>query len=243
VTIEAIERAAAIAWPALETTTLGAWVLRAGAGFSRRRNSAVPEGPLPPELDHRIHGVSEWYRERGLPMLFRITPTCAPAIDTELADRGLAFEAPTLVMSRPIDESEPVEGVVAAAAATEAWIRVELEALGVHGPLVSPWLATLRSVPSPAAFVAPTDGDRLVGAGLGVVVNGLLGVFEIAVHPKERRRGYATRMMAALHRFGVQEGADRAFLQVLEEDERAITLYRSLGYEISHRYWYRRADT
>lgn len=241
-TIEAIEQAAATAWPALETTTLGAWVLRAGDGFSRRRNSAVPEGPLPSEPDHRLQGVSAWYRERGLPVLLRITPTCDPEIDGELADRGLAFEAPTLVMSRSIEGAEPVAGVVAAPHATEAWIRAELEALGVHGSMVGPWLATIRSVPSPAAFVAPTEGDRLVGAGLGVVVNGLLGVFEIAVHPKERRRGYATRMMAALHRFGVREGADRAFLQVLEEDERAIALYRSLGYEVSHRYWYRRMD-
>jgi N-acetylglutamate synthase len=240
--IAAIERVAAIAWPAIETATIGTWRLSAGDGFSRRRNSTVPAGPAPADLGRRLRDVSEWYRERDLPTLFRITPACDPAVDAELADRGFAVEAATLVMSRSIEACEPVAGIVAAPDATGAWIRAELEALGVDELLVGPWLATIRSVPSPATFVAPIDGDRLVGAGLGVVVDGFLGVFEIVVDPRERRRGHARRMMAALHRFGTLEGADRAFLQVLEGDDRAMTLYRSLGYEVSHRYWYRRAD-
>jgi ribosomal protein S18 acetylase RimI-like enzyme len=239
-TVDAIESAAAIAWPAVETTVLGSWRLLAGEGFSRRRNSAIPAGPTPTDLDGRLRDVAKWYRERDLPMLYRITPACSPALDAELAGRGFSLEAPTLVMSRPIDVSESVPGVVDTPEATEAWIHAELEALGVDESLVGPWLATVRSVPSPRAFVAPIDGDRLVGAGLGVVVGDFLGVFEIVVRPRERRRGHARRMMEALHRFGAVEGAGQAFLQVLEDDYPAIALHRALGYEVSHRYWYRR---
>ena len=81
-----------------------------------------------------------------------------------------------------------------------------------------------------------------MGAGLGVVVGDHLGVFEVVVDPSHRRQGHATRIMDSLHAFGAREGASTAFLQVLEDDERAIALYRSLGYEVSHHYWYRRSE-
>jgi hypothetical protein len=37
-------------------------------------------------------------------------------------------------------------------------------------------------------------------------------------------------------------GAEQAFIQVVEEENATVDLYRSLGCEVSHRYRYRRAD-
>jgi ribosomal protein S18 acetylase RimI-like enzyme len=242
VTVQSIEAAAAVAWPPTESLILGSWKLSAGDGFSRRRNSAVPAGPLPEDLDRRLSDVEEWYRVRGLPTLYRITPECDAAVDGILAERGLVFETPTLVMSRLLDMPGSVEGVDESPVVTDAWVGTEIVALGIDRSSIGPWLATIAAVPSPAAFVVSTDDGEPVGAGFGIVVDDLLGVFEIVVRPELRRRGHAGRIVAALHRFGVREGAQRVFLQVLEDDEPAIALYRSLGYEVSHRYWYRRAD-
>jgi len=242
VTVQTIEAAAAVAWPPIESLTLGSWKLSAGDGFSRRRNSAVPAGPLPEDLDRRLGDVEGWYRVRGLPMLYRITPECDASVDSVLAERGLVFESSTLVMSRPLDPPEPVDGVDESPVVTDAWVKTEIEALGIDRAAIGPWLATIAVVPSPASFVVFTDDGEPVGAGFGVVAADLLGVFEIVVRPEYRRRGHAGRLMAALHQFGVREGAQRVFLQVLEDDEPAIALYRSLGYEVSYRYWYRRAD-
>ena len=239
-TVAAIEAAAAVAWPATESTTRGAWTLFAGDGFSRRRNSAVPAGPLPGDLERRIADVTEWYRVRALPTLFRINPLCDPGIDDVLADRGLSVEASTLVMRRSIEAGQAVRDVAESPVATDDWISAEIDALGIEASLIGPWLATIARVPGPAAFVSPVAAGSSVGAGLGVAVGDYLGVFEVVVDPAYRRQGHATRMMAALHRFGASTGASTAFLQVLEDDDRAISLYRSLGYEVSHRYWYRR---
>ena len=241
-TVQSIEAAAAVAWPPKESLTLGSWELSAGDGFSRRRNSAVPAGPLPENLERRFSDVGEWYRVRGLPTLYRITPLCDTAVDDVLTDRGLVLEAPTLVMSRSLVATDLVEGVAESPVVTDTWVETELAALGIDRSSIGPWLATIAAVPSPASFVVAVDGGESAGAGFGVVVDALLGVFEIVVRPEYRRRGHARRLMAALHQFGRREGARRAFLQVLEDDEPAIDLYRSLGYEVSHRYWYRRAD-
>ena len=239
-TVQSIEAAAAVAWPPTESLTLGSWKLSAGDGFSRRRNSAVPSGPVPDDLERRLTDVAEWYRVRGLPTLYRMTPGCDAAVDDILADRELVLEAPTLVMSRSLDSVESVGGVAESPVVTDAWVEAELAALGIDRSMVGPWLATIVTVPSPVSFVVPVDDGEPAGAGFGVVVDALLGVFEVAVRPEYRRRGHAGRIMAALHRFGIREGARSVFLQVLEDDDRAIALYRSLGYEVSHRYWYRR---
>lgn len=242
-TVAAIEAAAAVAWPAMESATLGAWTLLAGDGFSRRRNSAVPAGPMPVDLERRIADVAEWYRVRALPTLFRINPLCDSDIDDVLADHGFSIEAPTLVMRRSIEAGQSVRDIVESPVPTNAWISQETDALGIEVSLIGPWLATVARVPGPAVFVTPVAADSPVGAGLGVAVGDYLGVFEVVVDPAHRRQGHATRMMDALHRFGASAGASTAFLQVLEDDNRAMSLYRSLGYEVSHRYWYRRAGT
>lgn len=239
--IEAIERAAAIAWPAIERTTMGEWVVCAGDGFSRRRNSVVPVGAIPDELEGRLSDVTSWYEARGLDTLYRITPLCDPAIDQMLAARGFAFETPTLVMSRSLQPEESPINVAESPIATEDWIAAELSALDIDRSLTGPWLSAIEAVPSPAAFVTVGEGTSTAGAGLGVVIDRLLGVFEVAVHPQHRRRGHARSIMSALHSFGLREGAETVFLQVIEEDDATVSLYQSLGYEISHRYWYRRA--
>jgi ribosomal protein S18 acetylase RimI-like enzyme len=241
-TVESIERVAATAWPTNERTGLGEWILSAGDGFSRRRNSTVPCGPPPGDLERRLADVESWYTVRGLTPLYRITPTCDPTIDGILEDRGYRIESPVVVMTLTIDGAGPVQGVADSPVATESWVSTELEALGVDRSLVGQWLATIAVVPPPVSFVTSADGDQTVGAGFGYVGEGLLGVFEVAVRPEYRRRGHAKRLMRALHAFGSENGAGKSFLQVAEDNEAALVLYQSLGYEPLYRYWYRRAD-
>ena len=240
--VETIERVAATAWPTNERTSLGDWILSAGDGFSRRRNSTVPCGPPPDDLARRLADVESWYTVRGLSPLYRITPTCDPSIDGILEARGYRIESPVVVMTRPLETATPVAGVTSTPVATEAWVSAELDALGVDRSLVGQWLATIAVVPPPVSFVTVDDDGETAGAGFGHVGDGLLAVFEIAVRPACRRRGHATRLMEALHAFGAEQGAATVFLQVAEDNVPALALYRRLGYEPRYRYWYRRTD-
>ena len=239
--IAAIERAAEHSWPASERTMMGEWMLSAGDGFSRRRNSAVPLGPVTDNLEDRLDAVTAWYMARGLPTLYRVTPLCDPVIDTVLDQRGFSIEDPVLVMIRELPVDEPSGKIVSLSAPTDEWTAIEFEALGIDRTLFRPWLSAIRAVPQPACFVIAMDGSRPVGAGFGAISDGLLGVFEVAVLPDDRRHGHARRMMSALHTYGDRGGAEQAYLQVVEENDAAVDLYRSIGYDVSHRYWYRRA--
>ncbi|MEN8114836.1 MAG: GNAT family N-acetyltransferase [Actinomycetota bacterium] len=237
--VSAIERAAATAWPAAETEILGEWVLSAGDGFSRRRNSAVPIGVIANNAGERVDEVVSWYRERGITPRFRITPMCDREIDDLLEERGFVLEDPVLVMTRSLEHAETPPGIVEKVRATDDWIEAELNALDIDRSLISPWLDTLSTTPSPVVFTTATERGSTVGAGFGVVVDDLLGSFELAVEPKHRRKGHATRLMDAIHAFGRRNGAQHGFLQVVEENHAAVALYTALGYDTVYRYWYR----
>lgn len=52
----------------------------------------------------------------------------------------------------------------------------------------------------------------------------------IATHPKYQRQGLARQVMADWHSRAIQLGASRAFLEVAEDNDSAIALYKSCGY-------------
>ena len=65
--IRSVEVAAARAWPGLESEMIDGWFARAGGGFTRRANSAVPL-EMGARLDTQtLERLREWYAARELP--------------------------------------------------------------------------------------------------------------------------------------------------------------------------------
>jgi GNAT superfamily N-acetyltransferase len=79
-----------------------------------------------------------------------------------------------------------------------------------------------------------------VAAGIGVLVDDWLGVFEVVVDPSQRRRGHGRVLLEALHAWAAERAVTRSFLQVVVENRAAVALDKHLGYEEAYRYWYRR---
>ena len=77
---------AADCWGFLESDALGAWELRAGAGFTNRANSVWPLGPVPQPLPRTLDAIRSWYAERGLPP--QVLTIVGSELDTELAGIG-----------------------------------------------------------------------------------------------------------------------------------------------------------
>ena len=236
-----IERAASRAWPARETLRYDGWMLRYGEGFSRRINSVAATESSTRPLDNKLGRCRRWYAERGLPLLFRIAPAVEADLDASLGERGFTGEGHTVVMAQsvvPSGRQPPEVGI--GESPSDRWIAAELDLAGVGPVKAAGWLAVMKRLPHPAGFALLRSGDAPVAAGVGVVVDGWLGVFEVVVDPDRRRRGHGRLLMEALHAWGGERGAERSFLQVLVENRAAIGLYGSLGYEEAYRYWYRR---
>jgi len=80
--------------------------------------------------------------------------------------------------------------------------------------------------------------DEPVALGLGVVEREWLGIFNMATHPKFRRRGAARTIMHSLIPWAQEQGATQTYLQVMAENKPALALYESLGFETLYRYFY-----
>nr|BFE81901.1 hypothetical protein GCM10020093_045020 [Planobispora longispora] len=61
----------------------------------------------------------------------------------------------------------------------------------------------------------------------------------MATLPHARRRGHAGRLLDALLSHGREQGAEQAYLVVVEANTAARSLYERLGFTVAGRYHYR----
>ncbi|HEY2522670.1 MAG TPA: GNAT family N-acetyltransferase [Streptosporangiaceae bacterium] len=255
--IAALDLAAARTWRGTEEAPLGGWLLRAGAGFTGRANSALTAGDPGMPLPAAAALVRRWYTARGLtPMASVSYPPGQPdrnPVDRFLAGQGwrLRDEAAVIVMTRPA--AGPAPGPAAGPAARPAVLPVGfddqpgddwLSLYHFRGqPDLPPVARTILTSAPWQAFASARDGDRTVAigrvAGTGAGPARWAGLTAIEVDPAYRRRGLAAALTAALIARAAQQGADRVYLQVEDDNEAALALYRRLGFAVHHGYHYR----
>jgi len=77
--------------------------------------------------------------------------------------------------------------------------------------------------------------------GMGVVADGMIGLFNIVTLPEHRGRGLGGSLVRGLLAAGARAGAEYAYLQVGAENRSAHSLYAGFGFRDLYRYHYRRA--
>lgn len=98
------------------------------------------------------------------------------------------------------------------------------------------WLGVLKV---PQLFLAwSRDGHQRVGVVRCAFAEGLVGVFNMAVHPAHRRGGIARALMAKVAAWAVDQRAEALYLQVEQDNKSARALYLSMGFEPAYKYHY-----
>ena len=163
------------------------------------------------EVDPRIVGTAADHglRQRStLPFMLK---------ELEEGDGGEPDPAGLMVRRVLGDEGDPYRAVMAA---------------GYEGPeeLFSIFAApSLMDHPSMRGHLAEVDGIP-VASSFGVLVDDLVGVFNIAVPPRYRRRGYGRAATAAVLRDARAAGARTAFLHA---SPLGVPLYRAMGFHLA----------
>ncbi|MFE5918413.1 GNAT family N-acetyltransferase [Streptomyces sp. NPDC056468] len=231
------------AWRPVESERLGEWELRAASGFTRRANSVLPLGDPGMPLPAALEVVRRWYGDRGLPAYIQ-TATGAEGTQellcAELERLGWVREVSAEMWVgalAPVADRDEGAGVVVARKADEAWLAryqrkgVSEVALKVLGSGPSVWFAT----------VPGASGGAPAAIGRCVVDGRWAGFAAVEVDPELRRQGLATRVMAALARQALDEGASAAWLQVEAENEGAREMYAAMGFAAHHAYHHYRS--
>ncbi|HMS74827.1 MAG: GNAT family N-acetyltransferase [Gordonia sp.] len=239
--IRAVEYAAAHAWPGTESQWIDGWLVRAGGGYTRRANCAVPidigaraDGPT-------LSAITDWYRDRSLPPQLAWPDRLLPA--AHLPGR---IEQPVQVLTAEIAQvtgGTSTAEVICEPAAGSEWLDVRLD------PATSPAdhamaAAVISSVRNGRlVFAGIRDDERLVAIGRGAITptaagNPVLGVTALHTLSGHRGRGLGGQVLAALLGWGRDLGAGTAYLQVDAANRAAGAWYRRLGFGLHHQYGY-----
>jgi len=238
--IRALEGRAFRAWPALEADTTAGWVRRLSGGYTKRANSinALERGV---EFNRALKTVLESpYRTRGLPPIWRLTPLAPPEVDGALAEAGYRRIDESLVQRRPLDgrfAGDPEVRIDPVPSA--AWLAGFAELSPVAPAHRQTMALMLRAIAAPVGFARVEDGRGPIAFALGVVDGDHVGLFDVLVAPRARRRGLARRLTESVCAWGRSQGAAFAYLQVVATNQAALPLYAALGFETVYSYGYR----
>lgn len=244
----AIERAAFEAWPAAEVRELGGWRLRFNHGLTNRGNSVWP-GPGPGEgrdLGARLDTVETFYRERGQPALFQLTPIAEPSeLDSALEARGYERVLPVHVQTA---EASPVTSLPIQAAIEHGcqeqpsaeWTQLATHRGRYAGAQADVFLAMLGRLKGRAGFAWAGDPNGPAACGFVVVAPPWAGVFAMRTIRAQRGRGLGRAVLVELASWAVGRGARHLYLQVEQDNPAALALYGRAGFSSRYAYHYRR---
>jgi len=219
--IRNLEHAAALAWPGTEQHWHRGWLLRAGGGYTSRANSAVPLDFSSSIAD--LGSIADWYSQRELKPWLALPDRLLPVRTTGIKH--------TRVMVRDLDPA----GVKATAT--------------LDARPDAAWLACYQRDVSEEVLTAVMDGEVVFASAAGVAVGrgavtrapdgtAWLGISAVNVTDGYRRTGHGRFVCEALQGWGTDHGAERVYVQVLEDNHAAIALYTSMGFRLHHQLRY-----
>jgi GNAT superfamily N-acetyltransferase len=238
--IDSLERKTFRAWPALETRQSHGWVQRFSGGYTKRANSInalASDSELTQEMKDTLEVP---YRDRGLPPVWRLTPLAPPGTDALLAAAGYRRIDESFIQVAALDDRFVLDpGVRFAPAPSPAWLAGFAELSPVAPAHRETMARMLSAIAQPVGFASVEDGEGPMAFAIGVVDGAHVGIFDVLVAPRARRRGLARRLTQSIGAWGRRHGATHAYLQVVATNAAALPLYESLGFKTVYSYSYR----
>ena len=229
--------------PALRTEKTGKSLEAFARNHTRRANSVniMAPGTLP--LEEKIDYCEAAYRQEKQPCHFRLTPLADDGIDAALASRGYGYFGETEVRLRALDAAiRPGQGPKVHTYDRDSffWRRGVAALTGQDKIKQAVFREMLTLIDLEIHALAILCGKEIVACGFGVQSPKLLGLFEFAVHPDFRRRGFAAHIVQHMLTKAQSSGVSHAYLQVVAENEIGKAFWEQIGLkETLYRYHYR----
>ena len=254
--IKQIEDMSLNAWPSHKMELYDGWIIRFSYFYTHRTNSVEQFGTSVLPWREKIPHCESLYKKLDSPVIFKISPLVSPDFDYMLENRGYQIEHCTDVMTMRLLSADGVPVLPSPEGALrKSGMQIEPE----YSDEISPeWIEALFAmkgttnkihravVPSMyKAIIKETicaciriDG-KIAATGLGILDRDYIGIYAIHVREDLRRKGLARKICCGLLEKGVERGAEHAYLQVVDDNEKALGLYRSLGFGKLYSYWFR----
>jgi N-acetylglutamate synthase len=243
--IRKLEEISMNAWPCLQTMLLDGWILRFAEGYTYRANSINPIYCSNEEdMDQKINVCEKFYRGQNLPVVFKMTSIALPAnLDQVLQQKGYKLTASSLVLTLDIDKimdlgtveyfTEIKEEV------TSEWINDFCRLNNKNEANKSVMIKMFENITNKTCFMRLFLDGEVAACGLGVVEGDFIGLYDIVTNNEFRRQGFGTALVSEIINWGILNGANVAYLQVVNDNIPALNLYNKLGFNEKYQYWYR----
>ena len=265
--IQYMEEISLNAWPSRKIELYDGWLIRFSYNYTYRTNAVeqVSASSLP--MEEKVAYCEQVYRSYGTPCHFKINPLIDPAFDRYLSSRDYEIRHVTEVMTANLERMNLMMPVLAeyefenrlglpscihyenditvllSPNVTDEWLNGLFHLNGTTEPTLRRNVPAMYYAIPKKTIVASVEIDgRIVASGLGICDRDYIGIYAIYVSAGCRRRHYARAICSALLSLGREQGASRAYLQVVKGNINAKSLYMSLGFHDFYTYWFRSLD-
>jgi len=232
-------RATALFRPAA-VERVGDWLLRYAGGTNGRPNSILPVGDPGTAIDDALARAAQFYADHGRSPVAQVV--VGSPVQAELEDRGW-------VRLRP-DEADTEVRLAGVAKLSRALSGLDTGDVTYADTLTRDWLvgnegaqanfdvvSSTLDLPEVAFASIEADGAQVARARVNLADDWAF-LADLTVQPEARRAGLGRRVTAGCVEWAAERGASVMLLQVIGDNEPALRLYESLGFERHHAYRY-----
>jgi N-acetylglutamate synthase len=235
-----VEKASLRAWPGMKEVVEGPWLVRTANGYTKRANSAwLCEG-----FDLSAALVAQpvceaHFRAADLRPVFRVPSFLGePELDSFFAQCGYNLVDRTRVMVRTLSACDDTPVVDMIDYSRAVWVDIHAELVGLPQAQRAQHEAIVSAVADPCLFAVLVSNRAAKSCGMGVLSGSTFGLFDLVTHPRHRGEGLGSQLIRSMCRWAQHRGAEAAYLQVVESNDRAAQLYSRLGFTNLYSYWY-----
>lgn len=230
------------AWPAIQTTLYDGWILRFANGYTKRANSVNPAYFSNENIHNKIKECEKIFQEKNIPIVFKITPKIFPHnLDKILESKEYIVKDVTSVQTLDLEQCnfEVPCNVKIEEDFNGGWLDSFCRLSNLSKENRETIEKMFNNITAKSFFGSIFDKDKVVGCALGVLERNHVGIFDVVVDENYRNKGLGESLIKAVISKARDNGGEKAYLQVVNNNIAAINLYKKVGFEEIYKYWYR----
>ena len=230
------------AWPAIQTILYDGWILRFANGYTKRANSVNPVYFSNENIHDKIEECEKIFKKKNIPIVFKITPKIFPNnLDKILESKGYLVKDITRLQTLNIEDCdfEVSHDIKIEDDFNGGWLEAFCKLNKLSEENKNTIEKMFNNIISEKFFVSILDEDKVVGCTLGVLERNHVGIFDVIVDENHRNKGLGEKLIKATLRKARDNGGEKAYLQVVDNNISAINLYKKVGFKEIYKYWYR----
>ena len=238
--IRFLEEIASNGHVALKIMQYDGWIMRFSNGYTGRANSISLIYPSTIPLEEKISYCEKCYEKQGLPANFKLTENDKELSDL-LAKRGYQIVTPTDVMllDNLQDGSNQLFKETCFSDKPDEWLPYYFDFENISEiKNQDTFKKMLSKVLVDTIYCSVLHEGKVAACASAAIEQGYALIQNVIVNEKLRGLGLGEKLCRALIAKAKEHGAEHAYLQVVQTNEIAASLYEKLGFKKVYTYWY-----